>query len=213
MPSGATKKMPAPWSTVYASGARRHLGVRHAEAGGDSGDGGGIPCGRMKARVEVADVVGEQRWLVVLRVDADQQHARLLSGRQVGECRACLRQRRERRRTDVGAVREAEEHQCPPAREECRIERLAVLVHKGDRGGARAAVRTRSRDPAPRTIDPASRERQSRRRQTLQSRRRRSAEGVQTCGATGNRDLEGARLSHIDHARHDHPGLCASPAA
>jgi len=114
--------------------ARRHLGVWHAETGGDSGHGGGIPCGRMKARVEVADIVGEQRWLVVLGVHAHEEHARLLSGRQVGECRACLRKRRERGRTDVGAAGEAEEHQRPPAREECRIERLAVLVQKGDRG-------------------------------------------------------------------------------
>ena len=119
-------------------GARRNLGVRHAEACGDGGDCGWLACRREEGRVEVTDVVRKERPPIMLRVHAHEQHARLLRGGQIHESGACPCKRRERGRADVGAACEAEEHDRPAVSKERRIERPAVLINKGDgRKGAR----------------------------------------------------------------------------
>ena len=115
-------------------GIQRHLGVRYAEACGDRGDRGWLACRREEGRVEMTDVILEQRPPIMLGIHAHEQHTWLLPGGQIRESGACPRKCRERGRTDIGAPCEAEEHQRPAVSEERRIERLAVLVDKGDRG-------------------------------------------------------------------------------
>ena len=114
--------------------APRDFCVGHAESGRNGTHGIRVTRRRVKARVEVPDVVLEQRWLVVLRIDAHQQHAGLLRGRQIRKRRARVGEGRERGGTNVGAAREAEEHQRPSLPEERGIERLAVLVGERNLG-------------------------------------------------------------------------------
>ena len=113
-------------------GVQRCLGVGHAEACGDDGDCAWLACRREEGRVEVTDVVRKKRPPIMLGVHAHEQHARLLRAGQIHESGACSCKRRKRGRADVGAACEAEEHDRPAVSKERCIERLTVLIDKGD---------------------------------------------------------------------------------
>ena len=105
---------------------------------------GGVAGQAAQVRVEIRQIVLEHRGRVALRIDGDEQHADTAG---VGpEGAQHLRHVEQRRRTNVRAMGEAEEHQERTAFHVLIADRLAVLVDEMKRaadGGERRPGRRR----------------------------------------------------------------------
>ena len=202
MPSGATREDPAVVA-VYAS-APDPLAYGTPKPR-DGGDCAGLPVAARKAGRRTGVVEGAAPIRSGSTLTRSTRGVVCRADRESGEC-PCKRRERVGQTSGTRVKRDRSASRA----QERRIDG-AVLIDK-ETGGEGAAARSRF------AVRCSAAGRQPRARiaptETLQSRRRRSAEGVRTCGASGNRDLGGPRLSHIDHARHDpNPALCATPPA